>query len=85
MKKIELTEPCIAGKGPIRQIVEPGIYDICKCGLSSNQPYCDGSHKGTDFKPFVVKIEERKKVSWCACKRSNKEAFCDGTHKSLNV
>ena len=20
---------------------------ICLCGLSKNQPYCDGSHKGT--------------------------------------
>ncbi len=20
---------------------------ICACGLSANQPYCDGSHKGT--------------------------------------
>ena len=26
-------------------------YAWCACSLSSNQPFCDGSHAKTDFKP----------------------------------
>ena len=25
----------------------------CTCGRSKDQPYCDGSHRGTDFKPLM--------------------------------
>ena len=60
--------------------VEPGNYAWCSCGKSANQPYCDGSHKGTEFTPQVVKIEEKKVVAWCGCRRSGNEPFCDGTH-----
>lgn len=41
----------------------PGKKAWCSCKLSKNQPYCDGSHKGTEFKPIVVDIEEAKKVA----------------------
>jgi hypothetical protein len=37
-------------------------FNRCECGRSANQPFCDGSHKGTPFKPkkFVAeKTEER--------------------------
>ena len=26
-------------------------YFWCSCGLSSKQPFCDGSHKNTEFNP----------------------------------
>jgi CDGSH-type Zn-finger protein len=34
--------------GPIKVELEGAAKPawICGCGLSSNQPYCDGSHKG---------------------------------------
>lgn len=76
-------KPVIAGLAPIKQEVEPGIYAYCTCGWSSNQPFCDGSHVGTDFKPYKIRIEERRKVSWCSCKHSAKMPFCDATHKRL--
>jgi CDGSH-type Zn-finger protein len=63
--------------------VEPKKYAWCACGLSANQPYCDGSHKATDLKPVIVEITEKKKVAWCGCKHTANKPFCDGTHKTL--
>ena len=37
--------PKIAAKAPAVLDLEPGTYWWCACGLSSKQPFCDGSHK----------------------------------------
>ncbi len=37
--------------------LEAGSHYICTCGYSQNGPYCDGSHKGTAFKPLVLELE----------------------------
>ncbi len=63
--------------------VEAGDYWWCACGLSSNQPMCDGSHKGSDFAPQKVTIEEKKTVAFCQCKHSKNPPFCDGSHSGL--
>ena len=55
----------------------------CACGLSARQPYCDGSHKGTEFRPLVVEVEAGRTVAWCGCKHSGRKPFCDGTHSRL--
>lgn len=78
-----MVEPKIAQKGPYVLDVEPGTYAWCACGQSKNQPYCDGSHRGSPFRPVVEKIDVKKKVAWCGCKQSHTKPFCDGTHKSL--
>ena len=45
-----------AGKSAFSVIVEQGkSYYWCSCGKSSKQPFCDGSHKGTGFKPLIYK------------------------------
>lgn len=62
---------------------EPGTKAYCACGQSSNLPYCDGSHKGTDLRPFVVKLDEKKTVAICACRQSGNRPYCDGTHSKL--
>jgi CDGSH-type Zn-finger protein len=63
--------------------LEPGTYYWCACGKSNNQPFCDGSHKGSGFTPKKIEIEEKKKAALCGCKHSKNGAFCDGTHKKL--
>ena len=73
----------IAQKSPFVVEVEPKTYAWCACGESKNQPYCDGSHSGTEFRPKIVKIEESKKVAWCGCKNSSNAPFCDGSHAKL--
>lgn len=78
-----MEKPKIAQKSPIVQDVKAGTYYWCTCGQSTNQPFCDGSHKGTGFAPKAVTVEEDKKVAWCACKNSSNGAFCDGTHRNL--
>ncbi len=73
----------IAQKKPYLMDLEPGTYAWCACGESKNQPYCDGSHKNTAFKPIIEKVTEAKKVAWCGCKQSGNKPYCDGTHSNL--
>ena len=78
-----MKEPKIAQKSPIVMEMKPGKYFWCSCGLSQKQPFCDGSHKGTDFTPLPVEITEEKKVAWCACKHTKNPPYCDGSHSKL--
>jgi len=59
-------------------------YFFCACGLSANQPFCDGSHKGSDITPIAFVAEADGKRGLCQCKQSNTLPFCDASHKSLS-
>jgi CDGSH iron-sulfur domain-containing protein 3 len=76
-------KPTIAQKAPYVIDLEPGNYSWCACGKSSNQPFCDGSHKGSEFSPIKITIENKGKKAWCGCKHSANAPFCDGTHKNI--
>ena len=68
---------------PIRQFIQPGIYAICTCGWSCNQPFCDGSHHGTSMLPTKLKVDQAKELLICACKHSKTFPLCDNTHLEI--
>ena len=61
-------------------VVEGKSYFWCSCGKSVKQPFCDGSHKGTNFSPLKYTADQSKKVFLCACKKTNDPPMCDGSH-----
>lgn len=74
--------PKRAGNGPISVTLEEGKnYAWCTCGLSENQPLCDGKHKGTGMSPNVFTAEVTGVKKLCACKVTGNGPFCDGSHK----
>ena len=42
---------------PTKFMIDGKEQWLCKCGLSKNQPYCDGSHK-------LTKGEDQGKLYW---------------------
>ena len=74
----------VAGGSPIRVEVETGkSYFWCTCGKSSKQPFCDGSHKGSEFSPLKWTAEEDGPKFFCACKQTDGQPFCDGSHSGI--
>lgn len=79
-----MSKPKIAEKDPAKVELEVGkTYYWCQCGLSKNQPYCDGSHSETEFNPVEFTVEKTKTAYLCRCKQTSKPPYCDGTHKTL--
>jgi CDGSH iron-sulfur domain-containing protein 3 len=79
-----MSSPVIAAKSPFAVDVEKGKdYYWCACGKSASQPFCDGSHKGSEFAPTKFTAAESKAVYFCGCKQSKNGALCDGSHKAL--
>jgi CDGSH-type Zn-finger protein len=58
----------------------PGKYAYCTCGRSAHYPCCDGTHRGTEFRPIKIVLEGRAQMAWCACGRSRAQPYCDGSH-----
>ena len=79
-----MSDPVIAQKEPVAMDVQAGkSYWWCACGKSQKQPFCDGSHTGTDFVPLEYKAEKDGKVFFCGCKHTDKSPLCDGSHTKL--
>lgn len=79
-----MATPHIAQKAPFAVAVQAGKkYFWCACGRSKSQPFCDGSHKGSEFSPLPFESSEDKTVYFCGCKHSANAPLCNGTHKTL--
>lgn len=79
-----MSEPLSPQKAPYPVEVEEGkTYYWCACGRSKNQPFCDGSHQGTDFEPVAFTAEKSDTVYLCGCKKTGNKPYCDGTHNKL--
>ena len=82
-------EPYLTQPGPFVVVVKAGeTYKWCSCGLSQSQPWCDSSHIGTDFNPFVFEAPISGEFHMCGCKKSQNKPFCFGTcrgHTSHNT
>lgn len=80
----------VAAKSPFAIEVEAGkTYYWCTCGMSKNQPFCDGAHvkfneeQNLKFAPLAWTAEESKTAYFCGCKKTKNPPMCDGTHAEL--
>lgn len=77
--------PIVANNRPAKVDLKEGEkYYFCMCGLSKSQPFCDGSHVGTEFKPKAFTAEKAGDAYLCQCKHSANLPYCDGTHKQFD-
>lgn len=84
MDDADRPQPFAAAYRPVILDLKPGTYEWCACGLSDEQPWCDGrSHNQTPFEPLTFTLTEQQRVLLCRCKQSGSPPFCDGTHGKL--
>lgn len=74
-----MKRPACPQNGPYAVTVEQGkSYLWCHCGLSADQPWCDGSHAGTGIEPISFTAPISAEFYMCGCKRSNNKPYCFG-------
>ena len=79
-----MSSPVVARPKPCLVDVKAGrTYFWCACGRSAKQPFCDGSHKGSDFSPLKFIAPQDDELLFCGCKQTRNGPFCDGAHTNL--
>jgi len=81
-----MKNPMIADNKPVKvELLKGQEYHFCTCGRSKSQPFCDGSHVGSNFAPRVIVSDKGGEAWLCACKHTGNSPYCDGTHKQFSV
>ncbi len=81
-----MSKPIIANNKPVKVELNKGEeYHFCVCGRSKNQPFCDGSHVGTGFKPKPFVAADEGDAFLCQCKHTQNPPYCDGSHKQFPI
>lgn len=52
--KVEGDVPLVDAAGNEIETREGKPYYLCRCGQSTNKPFCDGSHKTVDWDPVLA-------------------------------
>jgi len=79
-----MAEPVVARAAPYGvEVIAGKDYWWCACGLSQNQPFCDGKHKGSGLSPMKYTAAESGEVWFCGCKATVGQPLCDGSHNAL--
>ncbi|MES3040341.1 MAG: CDGSH iron-sulfur domain-containing protein [Pseudomonadota bacterium] len=77
LPRVDCMEPALVALEADRR------YAWCSCGLSKKQPFCDGSHAGTDWLPLLF-TPKRSQLDWiCTCKFTRQPPYCDAAHNHL--
>jgi len=78
-----MADPKVADTRPQVIQLEAGTHWWCACGQSENQPFCDGSHRGTEFQPLQFDVKAAGRRALCMCKHTATAPDCDGSHSEL--
>ncbi len=79
-----MMKPVVAARKPkLIQLEKGKTYYFCTCGRSAGQPFCDGSHAGTDFTPMSFEAGEDGQAALCQCKQTTNPPYCDGSHSRI--
>ena len=77
-----MEKPTRAGDAPKMETLEEGkTYYWCSCGKSTNQPWCNGAHRGSAFNPLAFEAKASRPAAICTCKLTKTPPYCDGSHR----